>query len=46
VATIEGYVISAEQNGGGWVQLTFHHICNGCDVYSIPVTTMQSLLDW
>src|SRR5262245_18341656 len=46
VATIEGYVTSAEQNGGGWVQLTFHHICDGCDAYSIPAATMQSLLDW
>jgi peptidoglycan/xylan/chitin deacetylase (PgdA/CDA1 family) len=46
VATIEGYVTSAEQNGGGWVQLTFHHICNGCDAYSITPADMQSLLDW
>ena len=46
VATIEGYVTAAEQNGGGWVQLTFHHICNGCDAYSITAATMQSLLDW
>ena len=46
VATIEGYVSSAEQNGGGWVQLTFHHICNGCDAYSITAADMQSLLDW
>jgi peptidoglycan/xylan/chitin deacetylase (PgdA/CDA1 family) len=46
VATIEGYVTSAEQHGGGWVQLTFHHICNGCDAYSIAPTDMQTLLDW
>jgi len=46
LATIEGYVTSAEQNGGGWVQLTFHHICNSCDAYSITAATMQSLLDW
>ena len=46
VATIEGSVTSAEQNGGGWVQLTFHHICGGCDPYSITATNMQSLLDW
>jgi peptidoglycan/xylan/chitin deacetylase (PgdA/CDA1 family) len=46
VATIEGYVTAAEQNGGGWVQLTFHHICNSCDPYSITATDMQSLLDW
>jgi peptidoglycan/xylan/chitin deacetylase (PgdA/CDA1 family) len=46
VATIEGYVSAAEQNGGGWVQLTFHHICSGCDAYSITTANMQSLLDW
>ena len=46
LSTIEGYVTSAEQNGGGWVQLTFHHICSGCDAYSITAATMQSLLDW
>ena len=46
VGTIEGYVTSAEQNGGGWVQLTFHHICDGCDAYSIPAANMQALLDW
>jgi hypothetical protein len=46
VATIEGYVTSAEQNGGGWVQLTFHHICDGCDAYSITAANMQALVDW
>jgi peptidoglycan/xylan/chitin deacetylase (PgdA/CDA1 family) len=46
VATIEGYVTAAEQNGGGWVQLTFHHICSGCDAYSITAANMQALLDW
>jgi len=45
-ATIEGYVTAAEQNGGGWVQLVFHHICNSCDAYSITATNFQSLLDW
>ena len=46
VATIEGYVTAAEQNGGGWVQLTFHHICSSCDAYSITAANMQALLDW
>ena len=46
VATIEGYVTSAEQNGGGWVQLTFHHMCDGCDAYSISPANMQALADW
>jgi peptidoglycan/xylan/chitin deacetylase (PgdA/CDA1 family) len=46
VATIEGYVTAAEQHGGGWVQLTFHHICTSCDAYSITATDFQALLDW
>lgn len=46
VATIEGYVTAAEQHGGGWVQLVFHHICNSCDAYSITTQNFQSLLDW
>jgi len=46
VATIEGYVTAAEQHGGGWVQLVFHHICNSCDAYSITAANFQALLDW
>jgi peptidoglycan/xylan/chitin deacetylase (PgdA/CDA1 family) len=46
VATIEGYVTAAEQHGGGWVQLVFHHICSSCDAYSITVSDFTALLDW
>ena len=46
LAKIEGYVTAAEQNGGGWVQLVFHHICDGCDAYSISSQNFQALLDW
>jgi endoglucanase len=46
VATIEGYVAAAEANGGGWVQLVFHHLCDGCDAYSITAANFTELLDW
>ncbi len=46
LATIEGYVTQAEQSGGGWVQLVFHHVCNGCDAYSITPANFTALLDW
>jgi hypothetical protein len=47
LSTIEGYVTQAEQNGGGWVQLVFHHVCdNSCDQYSISASDFSSLLDW
>lgn len=42
----EGYVTQAEQHGGGWVQIFFHHVCNGCDPYAITPGDFSSLLDW
>jgi peptidoglycan/xylan/chitin deacetylase (PgdA/CDA1 family) len=45
--TIESYVTAAEQNGGGWVQLVFHHVCaNNCDAYSLPPWRLRNLLTW
>jgi peptidoglycan/xylan/chitin deacetylase (PgdA/CDA1 family) len=44
--TIESYVTAAEQSGGGWVQLVFHHLCNQCDAYSITPADFTALLDW
>src|SRR5258706_466407 len=46
LATIESYVTSAEGSGGGWVQLVFHHVCDGCDAYSITPANLTALLDW
>jgi endoglucanase len=46
IETIESYVTAAEQNGGGWVQLVFHHLCNQCDAYSITPADFTALLDW
>ena len=35
LSTIESYVTAAATHGGGWVQLVFHHVCDGCDAYSV-----------
>ena len=43
---IKNYVIAAENNGGGWVQLVFHHICSDCDSYRITEADFAALLDW
>jgi peptidoglycan/xylan/chitin deacetylase (PgdA/CDA1 family) len=38
---------AAEQNGGGWVQYVFHHVCaNNCDAYSITPWEMNNFLAW
>ena len=36
----------AEQHGGGWVQMSFHQICDGCEQYSTPLATLTAFLDW
>jgi peptidoglycan/xylan/chitin deacetylase (PgdA/CDA1 family) len=46
VATIESYVTAAEDNGGGWVQLVFHHVCDQCDAYSITPANLDELAAW
>ena len=37
LADLQGYVTQAEQHGGGWVQVVFHEVCDGCDQYSTPL---------
>jgi endoglucanase len=46
LATIEGYVTDAATHGGGWVQIVFHHLCDGCDAYSITPADLDALLAW
>jgi peptidoglycan/xylan/chitin deacetylase (PgdA/CDA1 family)/archaellum component FlaF (FlaF/FlaG flagellin family) len=44
---IEGLVTQAEDNGGGWSVLVFHHICdNACDAYSVTPENFNALLTW
>ena len=46
LATLQQYVTQAENQGGGWVPLVFHHVCNGCNTYAISVETLMQFLDW
>jgi Big-like domain-containing protein/polysaccharide deacetylase len=46
LATLQGYVTRAEQSGGGWVPLVFHHVCDGCDAQAIAPATLDAFLDW
>ena len=46
LADIEGLITQAQNHGGGWVQITFHHLCTGCDIYGVPVETFTAFLDW
>jgi peptidoglycan/xylan/chitin deacetylase (PgdA/CDA1 family) len=46
LANIEGYVTQAQQHGGGWVQIVFHHICNQCDTYAVTEPVFREFIGW
>jgi peptidoglycan/xylan/chitin deacetylase (PgdA/CDA1 family) len=48
LSTIEWDVTNAEQHGGGWVPLVFHHVSTSTadDPYRIDPATLQAFLDW
>jgi peptidoglycan/xylan/chitin deacetylase (PgdA/CDA1 family) len=47
LSQMEGEVTQAENNGGGWTVLVFHHICdNACDPYSVTPENFNALLNW
>ena len=46
LGAIENYVIAAERSGGGWVQIVFHYVCDGCDPYSVTAATLDQFIAW
>ena len=46
LADMQGYVTQAENNGGGWVQILIHQVCDGCDTLSISLSQLNAFLDW
>jgi peptidoglycan/xylan/chitin deacetylase (PgdA/CDA1 family) len=47
LSDIEGEVTQAENSGGGWIVLTFHHVCaSGCGPYSVTPATFSDFLAW
>ncbi|MGN6587410.1 MAG: Ig-like domain-containing protein [Solirubrobacterales bacterium] len=43
---LKGLVRQAQEHGGGWVPLVFHHVCDECDAASIDPETFKAFLDW
>lgn len=46
LADLQHMVTQAEGAGGGWVPLVIHHVCDGCDQYSISPSTLEAFLAW
>ncbi|WP_440711633.1 polysaccharide deacetylase family protein, partial [Herbiconiux sp. YIM B11900] len=45
LADLQARVTDAQNNGGGWVQLTFHHVCDGCENGPDDPTMSPALFD-
>lgn len=46
LADLQRYVIQAETNGGGWVPLVIHNICDGCSTLAVTPATLDAFLTW
>ena len=46
LADLQNAVTNAETHGGGWVQLTFHHVCNGCDPLAVTPELFSQFAAW
>ncbi|CAG0982605.1 hypothetical protein ANAEL_01835 [Anaerolineales bacterium] len=40
------YITEVENSGGGWVIFVFHHVCDGCDQYSIKPEVFSRFAQW
>jgi len=43
---MKGLISDAYLNGGGWVHIIFHHVCEGCDDYAITPRELEEFLSW
>ena len=47
LGSLQRYVTTVEDLGGGWVPLVFHRVCaTDCGSYGYSPTTLASFLDW
>jgi peptidoglycan/xylan/chitin deacetylase (PgdA/CDA1 family) len=46
VSKLLRYVTGVASDGGGWVILVFHRICDGCDPYSVDLDTFTRFAGW
>ncbi|WP_305071204.1 polysaccharide deacetylase family protein [Myxococcus sp. RHSTA-1-4] len=46
LADLQSLVLQTEGAGGGWIQISLHKICDGCDTYSIREPLLDAFLAW
>jgi peptidoglycan/xylan/chitin deacetylase (PgdA/CDA1 family) len=43
---LQRYVAATRKEGGGWVILTFHHVCDGCDYFAVRPDVLAKFVHW
>ena len=46
LADLEGWVTQVEEQGGGWMPIVFHDICDDCAEGSVSLSIFTAFLDW
>ncbi len=46
LAKMQRYVNGTRQTTGGWVILTFHHVCAGCDYFAVDPAVWAKFVPW
>jgi len=46
LADLEHQVTTAEDNGGGWVPMVFHHVCDGCGRNAVSPALFRDFVRW
>ena len=43
---MQRYISGTRKEGGGWVVLVFHHVCDSCDYFAIRPALMKEFIPW
>ncbi len=43
---LQRYVSGVRKEGGGWLILIFHHVCDGCDYFAVSPAVFQRFIPW
>lgn len=43
---LQRYVSGVRKEGGGWLILIFHHVCEGCDYFAVSPAVFQRFISW
>ena len=46
LAEMQQQVLDAEQHGGGYVPMVFHHVCDACASNAVTAAQLAAFLDW